>query len=384
MHIPFSALDKQHQSLLPELLAVTKDVFSTAEFVLGKPVLEFEKKFADYHGSAFAIGVNSGTDALILALRALDIGAGDEVITTANTFITTVSSIALTGATPVLVDTDDHDNIQVELIEKHITAKTKAILPVHWTGKPCAMEKIIAIAKKYNLKIIEDCAQAVSASYKNKMVGTFGVAGCFSLHPYKTLNACGDAGVIICNDAALAEKIRALRQNGLNAKGECHYWSNNSRLDTLQAAILNVKLQHFEKWTERRIEIANYYTEQLTKITEVTPPKSTDSDYRCVFHTYIVKAKDRDTLKAYLLSQGIETRIHYQTPIYRQPIAQKTLTCQLTDFPNMEHTAQHALSLPIYPELSKKEQDYIIDRIQCFYHSAVTTTQNTNNPLQIS
>ena len=367
MHIPFSMLDKQHTDLLPEILPVVENVFRTGHFVLGNPVKAFEKKFADLHDISFSIGVNSGTDALILALRALNIGEGDEVITTANTFITTVSSIALVGATPVLVDVGPDDNIDINQIEKHITARTKAILPVHWTGRPCDMEYICELAKKHNLDIIEDCAQAILAKYKGKIVGTFGKVACFSLHPYKTLNACGDAGIIITDDALLADKIRALRQNGLSHDGACHYWSNNSRLDTIQAAILEIKLKYFEEWTKRRIEIAAHYSEQLKDLQQIIAPAPSDNKYHSVFHTYIIKAEKRDVLKAYLQDQGIETRIHYQVPIYKQPIAIKTLQCNPKDFPNMEKISMHALSLPIYPELDLEKQNYIIEKIRAFY-----------------
>lgn len=367
MRIPFAALDKQHAALLPEILPVIENIFRIGQFILGKPVIDFEKKFADYHQIAFAIGVNSGTDALILSLRALGIGVGDEVITTANTFITTVSSIALVGASPILVDVGADDNIDVMQIEKHITPRTKAILPIHWTGRPCDMEIICQLAKKYNLHLIEDCAQAVSAKYNGRLVGTFGKVGCFSLHPFKTLNACGDGGIVITHDAALAEKIRILRQNGLTSEGISEVWSNNSRLDTMQAAILNIKFKYFEKWTQRRIAVAAYYSQQLKDVAEISLPAAPSEKYHAVFHTYIIKVEKRDQLKDYLQSQGIETRIHYQVPVYRQPIAIKTLNCKPANFPAMERVSQQALSLPIYPELDVKQQDYIIEKIKTFY-----------------
>ncbi|MCH9770316.1 MAG: DegT/DnrJ/EryC1/StrS family aminotransferase [Gammaproteobacteria bacterium] len=377
MKIPFSALDKQHLKLLPELLPCIEDVLRSAHFVLGKPVQAFEENFANYHQCAHAIGVNSGTDALILALRALNIDHGDEVITTANTFITTVSSIALVGATPILVDIGNDDNINVDLIEAHITEKTKAILPVHWTGRPCDMERICNIAKKYNLRIIEDCAQAISAKYKGQLISTFGDIGCFSLHPYKTLNACGDAGIIVTDDDNIANQLRALRQNGLDSNGVCNVWSNNSRLDTMQAAILNVKLNYFANWTERRIEIARYYTEQLKSIPGIQTPATNNDQYHSVFHVYIIKANNRDALKQYLQDCDIETRIHYQTPIYKQPIALKTLPCTTCDFPRMEQVSKQALSLPIYPELNREQQDYIISKVKAFYAQNETYNQNS-------
>lgn len=367
MQISFSALDQQHQALLPELMPAIERVLLSGAFVLGQDVAIFEQRFAEYHQRKFALGVNSGTDALIIPMRAYGIGPGDEVITTANTFITTVSSIALVGAKPVLVDAGDDDNIDVSQIERHITEKTKAILPVHWTGRPCRMDAIMALAQKHGLKVIEDCAQAISARYKNKRVGTFGEVGAFSLHPFKTLNACGDAGIIVTDDEKLMESMLALRQNGLSKTGACHQWSNNSRLDSMQAAILNVKMNHFENWTTKRIQIAHTYDECLKEVDGLKLPKLHDQEVYSVFHTYIVHAQKRDELQQYLKNKGIETRIHYQVPIHKQPIAEKTLGYQDTDLPQMAHIAKHALSLPIYPELEPAALDYIIQTIRKFY-----------------
>ena len=370
MQISFSALVKQHEALLPELMSSVEKVFRSGAFVLGKDVEIFEQRFADYHQRKYALGVNSGTDALILPLRALGIGLGDEVITTVNTFITTVSSIALVGAKPVLVDAADDDNIDILQIEKHITEKTKAILPVHWTGRPCQMDKIVELADKYHLKIIEDCAQAISARYNGQLVGTFGQVGSFSLHPFKTLNACGDAGIILTDDEKLMDAMIALRQNGLSKVGVCEHWSNNSRLDTLQAAVLNVKFNYFEDWTKKRIQIASAYDESLNGISELKLPRLPNSNVHSVFHTYIIHAQQRDELQQYLKNKGIETRIHYQVPIHKQPVAERTLGYAEGSFPQMDYISKHALSLPIYPELEDQELDYIVQTIRSFYCSA--------------
>jgi len=367
MQISFSALDKQHVTLLPELMPAIEAVLRRGAFVLGDEVSAFERRFADYHQRKYALGVNSGTDALIIPMRALGIGPGDEVITTANTFITTVSSIALVGAKPVLVDAGDDDNIDVSLIERHITERTKAILPVHWTGRPCQMDKIIELANQYHLKLIEDCAQAISARYNNKLVGTFGDVGSFSLHPFKTLNACGDAGIILTNDEQLMESMIALRQNGLSKTGVCEHWSNNSRLDTMQAAILNVKMNYFEEWTKRRIQIAYAYDESLNRVEEIKLPRLPDQNTQAVFHTYIIQAQRRDELQQYLKDHGIETRIHYQVPIHKQPVAVRTLGYTDSNLPRMAHISKHALSLPIYPELDDSELNYIVQTIKAFY-----------------
>lgn len=367
MYVNFSALNKQHNTLLPELMGAIEAVLTRGDFVLGKEVGEFEEQFAKYHGRKYAIGVNSGTDALLIALKALGIGPKSEVITTVNTFITSVSSIAMTGAKPVLVDIADDDNIDVTQIEQHINENTKAIMPVHWTGRPCQMDKIKNLASKYNLKIVEDCAQAISARYKGQLVGTFGEVGSFSLHPFKTLNACGDAGIIITDDEALKDEMLALRQNGLSKTGSCYHWSNNSRLDTIQAAILKTKFQYFESWTEKRIQIAHAYEESLRDIKEISCPKLECNNYYPVFHTFIVHAQQRDNLQQFLKEHGVETRVHYQVPIHKQPIAQETLGYKDTDFPQMEKVSKEALSLPIYPELNSNELSHIVQTIKSFY-----------------
>lgn len=369
MQVPFSKSDQQHVEMLPELLAASEAVFRSGQFTLGEPVERFEQQFADYHGRRFAVGVNSGTDALWLSLRALNIGPGDEVITSSNTFITSVSSIAMVGATPVLVDIGDDDNLDVNVIEQAITPKTKAIMPVHWMGRPCNMDKIVALAEKHNLHIIEDCAQAIAARFNGKLVGTFGIAGCYSLHPYKTLNACGDAGIIITDDQDFYERLRMIRQNGLSPTGVCHRWSNNSRLDPLQAAILQVKFKRLKQWTERRIQIAEYYHQQLKEVAEITLPTIHDDRYAAVYHTFIVKAQKRDALRQYLDSKGIVTRIHYGTPIHQQPAAQGCVRTVPNGLPRLEAVSTQVLSLPIYPELSLEELDYVVKHVHEFYCS---------------
>ncbi|OGT32184.1 MAG: aminotransferase DegT [Gammaproteobacteria bacterium RIFCSPHIGHO2_12_FULL_35_23] len=375
MQVPFSALNKQHEAILPELMNSIENILRSGNFILGKVVEEFEEKFATFHQKKYAIGVASGTDALILALKALDIGKGDEVITTANTFITTVSSIVVVGAKPILIDIGNDDNIDVEKIEEKITKKTKAILPVHWTGRPCDMDKICSLAQQYNLTIIEDCAQAIAAKYKQQLVGTFGELGCFSLHPFKTLNACGDAGIIITDNVELADKIRALRQYGLSKQGYCEYWNNTSRLDSLQAAILNIKFKYFEDWTKRRVEIASYYSKHLKDITEIVLPAVADENYSSVFHTYIIKAQNREALREHLKSKGIETRIHYEVSIHKHPIAVKSLEYTEHDLNNINRIAKQVLSLPIYSELEEQHLDYIIEQIKSFYDSQRVNTQ---------
>ena len=374
MKIPFSAFDKQHQNILQELMDGIEPVLKSGDFILGAATSEFERRFSTFHDCQYAVALNSGTDALILALKALGIGEGDEVITTANTFMTTLSSIVMVGAKPVLVDVGADDNMDVALIEGKISDATKAILPVHWAGRPCQMDVILELAAKHQLKVIEDCAQAVSSRYKGKLVGTFGDIGCFSLHPFKTLNACGDAGVVLTNNTEAADVMRMLRNNGFSSTGECHYWSNNSRLDTLQAAILNVKLNHFEQWTEKRIRIAEFYHLHLENTPELILPKLACDDYAPVYHTFIVKTKQREALQKHLADKGIETKIHYQVPPYRQPVALKTLGI-LCDLKRADEISDQVLSLPIYPELTQEQLDYIVHVIKDFYASRRRVTE---------
>jgi len=367
MKVPFFAAKEQHQKILPELMEAVESVLSSGCYILGEEVEKFEEMFSQYHGAKHAIAVNSGTDALILTMKALGIGPGDEVITTGNTFVTSVSSIVLVGAKPVLVDVGSDDNVDANLIEQHLTSKTKAILPVHWTGRPCDMEAILNIADRHKLFVIEDCAQAIAARYAGKLVGTFSTAGCFSLHPYKTLNACGDGGIVITNNADLAEKICLLRHNGLSMDGVCHYWSSNSRLDPLQAKILQVKFKYLKAWTESRVRIAEYYYKNLCDVPEIELPQMSDPTFYSVYHTYIIKALDRDELKLYLDKKGIQTRINYETPIHKQPVACNFLQASIDGLPRLENIVTKVLSLPIYPELTKEQLDHVILVVKEFY-----------------
>lgn len=361
MKIPYVNIAAQHAQIREEILDRISKIITSGQFILGNEVSEFEHRFAEICGVRFALGVNSGTDALILALKALNIGPGDEVITVPNSFITTVSSIAIVGAKPVFVDVGDDYNINPAAIEQKITPDTKAILPVHLTGRPADMDAILDIAKEHNLYVIEDCAQAAGAEYKGKRVGSFGITGCFSLHPLKTLNACGDGGVITTNDEKLFETLSVLRNNGLKSREECLYWSSNSRLDNIQAAILLIKLRYFEKWTNKRIENAHFYTEKLKGHPGIKVPF--DKSYeKAVYHTFIIQTENRDLLRDKLERKGIGTGIHYPVPIHLQKPA-KELGYKDGDFPVTENQAKRILSLPIYPELTKNELEYIIEHL---------------------
>ena len=363
--IPYINLAGQHAAIKDQLLAAIERVIDHGQFVLGPEVQEFESRFAQFCKVKYAIGVGNGTDAIILALKALGIGPGDEVISVSNTFISTISSIALVGAKPVLVDVRGDYNIDPELIEKAITKNTKAILPVHLTGRPADMDSIMGIAEKHGLKVIEDCAQAVGAEYKGKRVGTFGDIGCFSLHPLKTLNACGDGGVIVTNDEQAYEMLRALRNNGMKGRDECIVWSSNSRLDSIQAAMLLVKLDHFEKWTEKRIENAKFYKEAFSKSNVVRFPVDQPHE-KGVYHTFVIQADGRDALSSFLAEKGIGTKIHYSVPVHLQPAA-RHLGYKKGDLPMTEQQSENILSLPVHPELRHEDLKYIVQSIEEFY-----------------
>ncbi len=361
--VPYINLKRQHRALKEEILSVVEQSLVQGDFILGDKVEEFEKKFAAYCGSKYAIGVNSGTDALFLTMKARGIGPGDEVITAPNSFLATASAIVATGARPVFADIREDLNLDPNKIEEKITKNTKAIIPVHLTGKSADMTPILELAEKHNLPIIEDAAQSVGAEYRKKRIGSFGIAGCFSLHPLKTLNACGDAGVIVTDDEDLCRLLRQLRNIGLKNRDESDIWGFNSRLDSLQAAILTVKLGHLDGWLNARRKNAHFYGEYLSRYCDV--PREGENEY-CVYHTYIIQTDRRDTLQEFLRENGVGTRIHYPIPIHLQKAA-KGLGYQRGDFPVCERSVERILSLPVYESLTQEELDYVIARIQRFF-----------------
>lgn len=361
--IPYVNLAQQHQPLKPALLEAVSRVLDHGQFILGPEVAEFEQRFADVCGVRYAIGVNSGTDALILALRALGVRRGDEVITAPNSFVASAACIGILGARPVFVDVGDDYNLDPNRLEAAITPRTRAILPVHLTGRPAAMGPILDVARAHNLAVIEDCAQAVLARYDDRAVGSLGHAGCFSLHPLKTLNACGDGGVITTDDAGLAEEFRILRNIGLRSREDCVAWSHNSRLDTIQAAMLLVKLDVLADWTAARRAHAQYYQAHLADVVRV--PVDQPHEY-AVYHTFVIQAEARDDLRAYLAAQGIGTVIHYPAPIHVQRAA-AGLGYQPDDFPVTMAQAQRILSLPVYPELTDAQRARVVAQVRSFY-----------------
>ncbi|MBI3012953.1 MAG: DegT/DnrJ/EryC1/StrS family aminotransferase [Elusimicrobia bacterium] len=363
MKVPYIDLKGQHKLLKKELLKAYTTLLDRSDFILGQPVVDLEEKFARYCGTRYALGVNSGTDALFLAMVSLGIGNGDEVMTAPNSFLATASSIAAAGAKPVFVDVGEDMNLDPTQIESKITPQTKAILPVHLTGKPASMDPILKIAKKHNLFVIEDAAQAMGTEYHGKRAGSFGIANCFSLHPLKTLNACGDGGMITTNDKKVYNTISQLRNIGLKNRSESDLWGFNSRLDSLQAAIVNVKFRYLDQWIAKRRDHAAYYRKHLEGL--VTCPIESRGE-KCAYHLFVVQTEKRDALQSYLTQKGIETKIHYPIPIHLQRCA-KSLGYKKGDFPVTERQSERILSLPIYQTLTRDQLDYVIETITHFF-----------------
>ena len=368
MKVKYSYLEdqfKDHRTIFDEIDKLIK----TGDYTLGKPVQEFEKKFAKLIGTKYAIGVNSGTDALFLSLKAIGVSVGDEVITAPNTFIATVGAIVATGARPVFVDVLDDYNINPELIEGAITPKTKALMPVHYAGHPADMPSIMSIAEKHSLPVIEDSCQAISASIDNKCVGTFGVAGGFSLHPLKNLNVWGDGGIIVTNSRELRDELALLRNHGLKSRDEVQIFGYNSRFDSLQAIVGNYLIKDIEKITEKRIKWANKIDRGLADLKGyITIPKRKDN-MRYVYHLYMLMVKDRDKLLSYLIENGIEAKVHYPIPLHLQEAA-RSLGYREGDFPVAEAQSKSIVTLPVHQHLTEAQVDYIIEKIHEFYSQA--------------
>lgn len=348
--VPMVDLKKQFQGIKEEVLNIVTEILESSQYILGQKVSEFEKKVAVYHGVREAIGVASGTDALHLAIDALGIGEGDEVITTPFTFFATVEAILYTGATPVFVDIEpDTLNIDVSQIEANITGKTKAILPVHLFGHPSDMRTILNIAKKHRLKMIEDCAQSFGAEANGKKVGSIGDAGCFSFYPSKNLGGYGDGGMIILNSTRVADTIRELRNHGSRGSYRHKRVGFNSRLDELQAGILLVKLIRIDEYNRKRRQNASFYNNLLSD--KVKCPVEKKGAYH-VYHQYTIMSHKRDEIQQKLKENGISSVIYYPVPLHLQK-ALKFLGYQKGDFPVTEKAAKEVLSLPMYPELEE-------------------------------
>jgi dTDP-4-amino-4,6-dideoxygalactose transaminase len=363
MIVPFTNLRQSHHVLKNDLLRACEQVLDHSQFILGPEVNAFERAFADYCGVRYAVGVDNGTNALVLSLLTMQIGPGSEVITPANSFLASASSIALAGARPVLVDVRDDSSIDPEMVDRAITSRTRAIIPVHLTGRPADMEALCDIANSNGIHIVEDAAQAIGAQIGAQKVGSIGKIGCFSLHPLKVLNALGDGGVITTNDSAIYNRLLMARNHGLRNRDDCAFWSLNARLDTIQAAMLLVKMKYLDGWIAKRRKVAQHYCDNLGDI--VTVPKERSGDLS-VYQTYVIQCRDRDQLKSYMYEKGVETKIHYPIPIHLLEGA-ACLGYGVGDFPMCEAQSRRILSLPIYPELSDDQISHVVSAIREFY-----------------
>ncbi len=362
MKVLFNDFKKQYKTHQKEIDTAIKRVLNSGWYILGKEVENFEKKFSSYIGTKETIGVANGMEALQIILLALNVGKGDEVITTPHSAIATSLAIQAVGAKPIFVDIDDFYHIDASKIEKHINKKTKAILPVHLYGQSVDIKKMSALAKKYKLFLIEDCAQAHGAKFKGKKVGTFGDAGAFSFYPTKNLGAFGDAGAIVTNNLELALKCRTIRNYGQKNRYEHEVLGLNSRLDELQAAILGGLLPNLEKDNSKRISVAKIYKKELSRLKEIKLPKER-KDVKHVYHLFVIEAEKKDALQKFLKENGIETLIHYPIPIHKQ----KCFNDRKTKLPIIESKVSDILSLPIHPHLTKKEVLYVCQKIKYFY-----------------
>jgi len=362
--VPYVNFKAQYEAEKDDLARITDEVFASGWLIGGEQVEALEAELAAYCGVEHAVALNSGTDALILGMKALDIGPGDEVIPPPNSFVASTAAIIAVGATPVFVDVGDGINIDPAKIEAAVTTKTKAIMPVHLSGRIADMDTINTIAEQHRLYVIEDAAQSAGSTYKGKKSGSLGTLGCFSAHPLKNLNAAGDAGSLTTDNAGVAERIKLLRNHGLKDRNTVVEWGTVSRLDSLQAAILRYRLRNIETLIRARRNNALHYREKLSgKGFEL--PLGKEHEFN-TFHTFIIQAERRDELQAFLLEHGIETAIHYPIPIHLQPAA-RSLGYKEGDFPVCEAQAKHILSLPIHQYLSYQEVDQVADMVNRFY-----------------
>lgn len=364
MNIKFVDLNRQYQALKPEIDHAIARVLDRTDFILGEEVRRFEEEFAAYCQANYAVGLDSGTSALELGLRALGIGAGDEVLVPVNSFIASALAVSFTGATPVFVDVDPVTyNADVQRLVRHITPRTKAIMPVHLYGQPAEMDAIMEVAEGYGLFVIEDACQAHGARYKGRRVGSLSHVAAFSFYPGKNLGAYGDGGALVTNDSQIADRARMLRNYGQREKYHHLSLGWNRRLDTLQAAVLRVKLRRLDEWNALRRRWAALYDQLLQGCDVIRPVASPPGEH--VYHLYVIQVEERDRLQAYLAANGIATGIHYPIPIHLQP-AYAALGHRVGDFPITERCAPRLLSLPMFPELRADEVERIAGYIRSF------------------
>jgi dTDP-4-amino-4,6-dideoxygalactose transaminase len=349
--IPYLDLQTQYRAMRSEVLTAVEEICESTSFAQGPATSEFEAKFAAYCGVEHCVSLNSGTSALHLALRCLDVGPGDEVVTVSMSFIATAWAISYVGATPVFVDIDSiRRTLNPDKLDAAITSRTKAIIPVHLYGMPAEMDRIMAIADRHGLPVIEDAAQAHGAKYRNQRVGQFGKIACFSFYPGKNLGAYGEGGALITNDASIAHRTRSLRDHAQSQKYLHDEMGYNYRMDSFQGAVLAIKLKHLDEWNTARNEVAQFYTELLKESSYKLPAHLSDSE--CVWHCYVIETPERDRIRSALQDVGIQSAVHYPVPIHLQK-AYAHLGYKSGDLPVTEAVCEQCLSLPIYPELSK-------------------------------
>jgi len=362
--VPFVDPGKNYKMIKAEIDAAFFDVLSKGNLIMREELERFEKNLAAFVGTKYAVGLSSGYHALLISLIAAGIGASNEVIVPAHTFLATASAVVNAGGIPVLVDVAEDYNINVNKIEEAITPKTKAIIPVHLNGRVCDMDAIMAIAQKYNLVVIEDTCQSLGATFKGKQAGSFGLTGCWSFYPFKILGCYGDGGAITTNDTNVARMASLYRYNGEDKEtGEYYYHGCTCLLDNLQAAFLDIKLRHLPSWIKRRQEIAECYRRGLADIEELKLPHFEDNRFVDVYQNYVIRTTKRDGLVNYLKENGVEVLIHWRTPYYRY----KALNLEDRNFPETEAICQEVFSLPMNVEISDEQVDYVIETIRSFF-----------------
>ena len=365
MKIPFNYLSYQFKNN-KVYFKEWKKLIKSCEFTLGPYVKKFERNFSRYIGVKHCISTNSGTDALILALKSLGVKNNDEVITVCNSFYATAGAIVACGAKPIFVDSDERYQINVDEVEKAITKKTKVILPVHWGGASPNMIKLMKIAKRNNLKVVEDACMGIGAKLKNKRPGTFGKVNAFSMHPLKSLNVMGDGGMVVTNDDKIALWLKKVRNHGMIDRDHISVWGDNKRLQPLQAIVADIELKKVNSIIKKRNENAKILDQELSKIKFVEIPKRI-KNYTETFALYMAKFKKRDRLKSYLIKNGIEVKIHYQVPLHLQKPS-RSQGYRNGDFPTAERQAKELLTLPVHQYLRKKQINYIVEKIKNFYN----------------
>jgi dTDP-4-amino-4,6-dideoxygalactose transaminase len=355
---------EHYRRLKPEIDHALVDTLERGDLVLRQQLKDFEKNLADFVGVKYAVGLNSGYHALHFALLASSVGPGDEVITAGHTFLATVSAIVHTGATPVLADVRDDFNLDLADIERKITDRTKVLLPVHLNGRMCEMESLMALASRYNLKVVEDAAQGLGATYDGRMAGSFGFAGCFSFYPFKALGALGDGGALTTDDPHVAEMARRLRYNGEDREtGEYHYHGYTALLDNIHAAVLDVKLRYFPNWIEHRRMIAARYRAGLDGVGDLMLPHFSEKKHRDSFQNYVIRTSRRDELRSYLREHGIETLVHWARPMW----SHEALKLQNPDLGMVERICREVISLPMSAETTEQDVDITVEVMREFF-----------------